>query len=83
VFALNPVLEKLGPNEVPIGAKFEHPAPWHRCTWYPVTPTLSVDAVQLRLIWLALTAVAVSPLGAVGGWVSGPAMVVALATGVE
>ena len=45
-------------------------APWHRSTMYPVTPTLSVDAVQLRLIWLPL-AVAVRFVGAVGGCVSG------------
>ena len=37
---------------------------------------MSVDAVQLRLIWLPLTAVAVRLLGAVGGWVSGGAEVV-------
>jgi hypothetical protein len=42
-----------------------------------VTPTLSVDAVQLSVIWLELTTVAVSPDGAVGGVVS--ASVVALA----
>jgi hypothetical protein len=39
---------------------------------------LSVEAVQLRLTWLELVAVAVRLLGAVGGWVS--ADVVALAT---
>jgi hypothetical protein len=31
---------------------------------------LSVDAVQLRLIWLELTAAAVKFVGAVGAWVS-------------
>jgi len=45
-----------------------------------VTPTLSVEAVQLKLIWLPLIAVAVRLAGAVGGCVSG-AGVVALATG--
>jgi len=38
------------PPVVPICAKLEHPAPWQRSTKYPVTPTLSVDAVQVRLI---------------------------------
>ena len=52
--------------------KLLHPAPWQRSTRYPVTPTLSVDAVQLRLIWLPLTAVAVRFVGAVGGCVSPP-----------
>jgi hypothetical protein len=33
---------------------------------YAVTPTLSVEAVHDRPIWLLETAVAVSPLGAVG-----------------
>src|SRR5437762_2822806 len=63
----------VGPAAVPTGAKLVHPAPWHRSTGYPVTPTLSIDAVQLRLIWLPLTAVAVSVPGAVGGCVSGVA----------
>src|SRR5437879_3069649 len=52
-----------------IWAKVAQLAPWHRSTMYPVTPTLSVDAVQLRLIWLPLTA-AVRFAGAVGGCVS-------------
>ena len=39
----------------------------------PVTPTLSVEAVQPRLTWVELTAVALSPVGVVGGVVSGPA----------
>jgi hypothetical protein len=38
---------------------------------------LSVDAVQFRLIWVPLTTVGVSPVGAVGAMVS---VVVALAT---
>ena len=44
-----------------------------------MTPTLSVEAVQFRLIWVALTAVAVSPEGVDGGVVSGAAGVVAVA----
>ena len=44
-----------------------------------MTPTLSVDAVQLRLIWVADAAVAVSLPGAVGACVSGAAGVVAVA----
>ena len=68
---------------VPVGvstcAKLLQPAPGHRSTRYPVTPTLSVAAVQLRLIWLLLTALALSPLTVLGGVVSG-AGVVALAT---
>ena len=35
-----------------------------------MTPTLSVEAVHARLIWLALAAVAVKLDGAVGGVVS-------------
>ena len=35
-----------------------------------MTPTLSVAAVQLRLIWVALTAVAVRPVTSLGGVVS-------------
>jgi len=40
---------------------------------------LSVDALQLRLIWLLDVGVTVRPEGLVGGWVSGVS-VVALAT---
>jgi hypothetical protein len=47
-----------------------HPVPEHRSTKYPVTPTLSVAAVHARLICVAPAAVAVSPVGAVGGVVS-------------
>ena len=36
-----------------------------------MTPTLSVEAIQLRLIWLLLMAAAVRPDGAEGGCVSG------------
>ena len=51
-----------------------------RSTRYRLTPTLSVDAPQPRLIWVLLTTAAVSPVGAVGACVSGAAGVVALAT---
>ena len=64
---------------MPTCAKSVQPAPWQRSTRYPVTPTLSVEAVQLRLIWVALAAVAVSPDGVDGGVVSGAAGVVAVA----
>src|SRR2546427_12877659 len=50
-----------------------HPLPWHRSTRYPVTPTLSVEAVHPRLIWLLLAAVALKSEGGVGGVVSGGA----------
>ena len=36
-----------------------------------MTPTLSVEAVQFRFTWLEPDAVAVKPVGAVGGEVSG------------
>jgi hypothetical protein len=36
--------------EVPIWVKDVQLDPWHLSTKYPVTPTLSVDAVQLRPI---------------------------------
>src|SRR5438132_4741006 len=78
-FSARPVSLNVVPAALPTGAKLVHPAPWHRSTGYPVTPTLSVDAVQLRLIWLQLTAVAERFVGAVGACVSG-AGVVALAT---
>src|SRR2546422_9134973 len=61
-------------------SKLVQPAFWQRSTRYPVTPTLSVDAVQARLIWLADAAVAVRLDGAEGGVVSGGAGVTALAT---
>ena len=37
---------------------------------YPVTPTLSVEAFQERLIWDEEMAVAASPAGTEGAWVS-------------
>jgi hypothetical protein len=61
---------------VAICAKFEHPVPVHRSTLYPVTPTLSVEAVQERLICVDEAAVAVRFAGTVGGFVSGAARVV-------
>jgi hypothetical protein len=42
----------------------------HRSTRYPVTPTLSVEAVHVRLIRVPLAAEAVKFEGAVGGVVS-------------
>ena len=54
-----------------IWAKVAHPAPWHLSTRYPVTPTLSVEAVQVRLICAPLAAVATRFVGAVGACVSG------------
>jgi hypothetical protein len=39
-----------------------------------VTPTLSVDAVQLRFTWVFETAVALRFVGAVGACVSPPAL---------
>ena len=55
----------------PVAEKFVQPLPWQCSTWYPVTPTLSVEAVQLRLIWLPDAVVALSCVGALGGCVSG------------
>jgi hypothetical protein len=67
------------PLDVAICAKIEQLTPGHRSTLYPVTPTLSVEAVQLKPICVLDAAVAVSPLGAVGGVVSVDAGVVAFA----
>jgi len=58
------------PLEVAIWAKLEHIEPWQRSIRYPVTATLSVDAVQERLICVLDIAVAVKLVGAVGGVVS-------------
>ena len=60
---------------VAICTNVEQPEPWQRSNWYPVTPTLSVDAVQTRLIWLVLTAVAVRFKGTDGATVSAVAAV--------
>ena len=68
-------------NVVPVGvaicAKFAQPEPEHRSTLYPVTPTLSVEAVHDKLICDVEAAVAVRFVGAVGGVVSAAAGVVA------
>jgi hypothetical protein len=71
------VFEKLVVVAVLICAKPVQLAPEHRSILYPVTPTLSDDAVHPKLIWAEDAAVAVSPLGADGGVVSAPAGVVA------
>ena len=42
-----------------------------RNTLYPATPTLSVEAVQERLIWALETGVALTLVGVEGGVVSG------------
>ena len=39
-------------------------------TWYPLTPTLSVDALQVRLIWFAEIVAALRPVGTEGACVS-------------
>ena len=64
------------PVAVAISVKTEQPAPWQRSIRYWVTPTLSVAAVQDRPTWVGPNAVAVRPVGAVGGWVSDGAGVV-------
>src|SRR5215468_4197928 len=42
-----------------------------RYTWYPATPTLSIDAVHERVSCEDNTFVAASPEGTEGAWVSG------------
>ena len=64
------VSEQLFVTEVPICVDGVQPEPWHLYTLYPVTPTLSVEAVQERLIWDDETAVAERLVGTVGAWVS-------------
>ncbi len=51
---------------VPTCAKLVQPTPWQRSTRYPVTPTLSVAAPQLRLTPELPAAVAVNVPGADG-----------------
>ena len=67
-------------NVVPVGVaicvKFAQRDPGQRSTLYPVTPTLSVDAVHAKLICELEAAVAVKFVGAVGGVVSVDAGVV-------
>jgi hypothetical protein len=65
------------PLVVPICANDEQPAPAQRSTLYPVTPTLSVEAVQVSPICELEEAAAFKFDGAVGGVVSAPAGVVA------
>jgi hypothetical protein len=66
------------PPVAPICANEEQLAPLQRSTLYPVTPTLSVEAVHERLICVPLTAaVAFKFVGADGGVVSETAGVVA------
>src|SRR5262249_49238592 len=59
-----------GPAVAAISANVAHPPPWHRSTRYPLTPTLSLDAVQFRPIAMPDEAAAVNPDGAVGGCAS-------------
>jgi hypothetical protein len=79
VEAANPVSLNVVPDGVAICAKFAHAAPEQRSTLYPATPTLSVEAVQVRLICEVEAAVAARLVGAVGGVMSGAAGVVAVA----
>src|SRR3954465_11548653 len=62
---------KLGPEGVATSEKLVAPAPSALSSRYPVTPTLSVAAVQLRSIRFELIGVATSPVGTDGGVVSG------------
>jgi hypothetical protein len=68
---VNPLSLKVVAAGVAICAKFAHAAPEQRSTLYPVTPTLSVDAVHDKLTCAGEAAVAVKLVGAVGGVVSG------------
>jgi 2-polyprenyl-6-methoxyphenol hydroxylase-like FAD-dependent oxidoreductase len=77
VDTVKPVLEKLVVLEVLISANPVQLAPEQRSILYPVTPTLSVDAVHPKLICVEDAAVAVSPLGAEGLVVSAAPEVVA------
>jgi hypothetical protein len=79
VEGVNPVSLNVVPVGVAICAKLAQAAPEQRSTLYPVTPTLSVEAVHARLICVVDAAVAVRFVGAVGGVVSGGVSVVALA----
>src|SRR5262245_36856062 len=70
VLAESPVSEK----EFAVGeetwVKAEQEEPWQRSTRYPVAPTLSVEAVHVRLIWLEDTAAAAKLAGVDGAAVS-------------
>ena len=70
------MLEKFVPVDVPT-CVYVHDVTAQLSIRYCVTPTLSVDAVQLRLICAPLAGIAVKPAGTVGVVVSA---VVALAT---
>jgi len=76
VEAVSPVSLNVVPVGVAICAKFAQPVPEQRSTLYPVTPTLSVDAVHDKLTCAGEAAVAVKLVGAVGGVVSGGGVVV-------
>ena len=65
------------PGTVAISEKLKQLAPEQRSIRYRLTPPVSVDAVQERLIWLDETALASRFVGSVGGVVSGGACVVA------
>ena len=69
----------VGPLVVPICINDVQLAPLQRSTLYPVTPTLSVDAVQLSATVVLETPVTVSPLGALGAVVSAGAVSVTTA----
>src|SRR3954462_13756400 len=72
---------KLGPEGVATSQKLSAPAPRDLSSRYPVTPTLSVAAVQLRSMRFELIGVATIPAGTDGGVVSGGGLaVVAVAT---
>src|SRR3954463_4628315 len=76
VFVASPVLLKPVVVVVPICAQLVQLLPSQRSTRYSATPTLSVAATQERSIRLVLSTVAASPVGGVGGDVSGAASVV-------
>ena len=71
VEAVSPVSLYVVPVGVPIWLKVVQVEPWHRSTLYPVTPTLSVEAVHERLIWDEETAEAERLVGMEGAVVSG------------
>ena len=78
VEAVSPLLEKfVAPVVVPIWAKDVQLAPEHRSIRYPVTPTLSVEAVHVNPICELDDAVAARFAGAEGGVVSALGEVVA------
>jgi hypothetical protein len=55
------------PATLAISVNWKQPVPWQRSILYWVTPTLSVAAFQDRPTWFGPDAVAVRPVGAVGG----------------